>query len=106
MYELILTNGETERFSALGGLLNRMNRRFPDKTKNLQGKADNLEVWTSTGKSYSVEQRVNHLGIRMTPDDGHVEEIMTQMFNEVMPYAYGENGTIKAPWQMTSDQWG
>lgn len=106
MYELILTNGETERFSALGELLNRMNRRFADKTKNLQGKADNLEVWTSTGKSYPIEQRVNHLGIRMTPDDGHVEEIMTQMFNEVMPYAYGENGTIKAPWQMTSDQWG
>ena len=106
MYELVLPNGATESFTTLGDLLHRINRKTSDPDETLFGKADSMEVWTTSGKCYYVEQRYSKLGIRMSPDDGHVEEIITRMLDEVMPYARSETGAIKAPWQMTSAQWG
>ncbi len=105
-YELTLPNGATENFKTLGDVLHRMNQKPVAGAESLYGKADRMEVCTPGGKIYFVEQRYSQLGILMPPGQGQVQDIMNRMFDEVMPYAQGELGTIKAPWQMTAAQWG
>lgn len=106
MYELTLPDGQTKGFQTLADLLYGINRRPANPADSLLGKTDSMEVWTTGAKCYSVVARHPQLGIRMTSDDGHVEAILKHMIDEVMHYAQGELGAIKAPWQMTSEQWG
>jgi hypothetical protein len=106
MYSLILPSGLTISLNTLGDIFHYLHRRRMEGEEVLLGKADNMEVWTSGMKCFPVVQRYSELGIDMADEGRLVEDIIRFMLDEVMPYALDDMGRIKAPWQMTSAQWG
>lgn len=64
-----------------------------------------LEVWRGDVEWYYVALRRGNLCITLE-GAGTVQELLTSMMDEVMPYALRADGSIKRPFEMTPSQWG
>lgn len=105
-YELVLPTGEVKVFGTLCELLQKINVRIEFGKTNPYSMVEQMLVYSHRGTCLEMKRTCNHIGIKMPPGTGHVQDIMDGLLGEVLPFARGEGGKMKQPWQMTASQWG